>query len=154
MFNTFPDFSLITLNGKILHHLIPIVPLHSKEAKRNREPCAKIQTLIACRANNTTVNAVLKHLQLKPQCICFSNVVKQLLTLAAVQDISTHYQLVVWYVQIFHNYCIVICALLFVQYLWQSQFQLFSTRRQQIPAQLNYFFFLFCNPSCFLSFPE
>lgn len=42
MFNTFPDFSLIALKGKVLHHLIPIVPLHSKEAKRNRKPFARI----------------------------------------------------------------------------------------------------------------
>lgn len=76
MLNTFPDFSLITLMGEILHHFIPIVPLHSKEAKRNRKPRARIHTLIAWRANNTIVNAVLKHLELEPQRICFSNVVK------------------------------------------------------------------------------
>lgn len=76
MLNTFPDFSLITLMEKILHHFIPFVPLHSKEAKRNRKPCARIHILISCRANNTIVNAVLKHLELEPQRICFSNVVK------------------------------------------------------------------------------
>lgn len=76
MLNTFPDFSLVTLMRKILHHFIPIVPLHSKEAKRNRKPCARIHTLIARRANNTILNAVLKHSELEPQRICFSNVVK------------------------------------------------------------------------------
>jgi len=76
MLNTFAAFSLITLTGEILHHFMPIVPLHSKEAKRNRKPRARIHTLIAGRANNTVVNAALKHLLLKPQSICFSNVVK------------------------------------------------------------------------------
>lgn len=45
---------------KILHHFIQIVPLHTKGAKRNRKPRARMHTLIACRPNNTVVNAVLE----------------------------------------------------------------------------------------------